>query len=138
MASMYDNPEEFKELPRFIAINFTVFDEMRSLNQTSKYVPKGGLLAKRSLLNLTNHQKEANIIDFKAIFKTNEESYYGPVTNSTTLNLAIVLEGYGVMLCYIAKYKEKLLANKTLDCIDNVNAFLHLDQAALSVHYEPD
>jgi hypothetical protein len=40
---------------------------------------------------------ESLIKDFKTIFK--QQSYTGYMTNSTRLNLAIVMEAYGMMLC---------------------------------------
>jgi hypothetical protein len=60
------------------------------------------------------------------------------LTNNTRLNLAIVLEAYGMMLCEIDYYKDIIYRNKTVWCNDTENAYIQYDNSALSVFFEPD
>ena len=54
-------------------------------------------MIRASSLYLKNHVNDVRIIDFKTIFK--QQTYTGYLTNSTKLNLAIVMEAYGMMMC---------------------------------------
>jgi hypothetical protein len=49
----------------------------------------------------------------------------------------LVLEGYGMLLCNISEYRDLIKKNKSFNCIEDQNSFLHLADGAISVHHEP-
>ena len=60
-----------------------------------------------------------------------------PLTDSPNLSIALVIEGYGMLLCNITEYRDLIKKNINLTCIEDENSFLHLADGAISVHHEP-
>jgi len=95
----------------------------------------GGLFIKTAYLNLTSKYNDKSIIDYKTIFlrdKTQEA-----LTDSPNLSIALVIEGYGMLLCNISEYRDLIRDKNNFTCIEDENSFLHLADGAISVHHEP-
>ena len=95
----------------------------------------GGLFIKTAYLNLTSKYNDKSITDYKTIFlrdKTQEA-----LTDSPHLSIALVIEGYGMLLCNISEYRDLIKKNINFTCIEDENSFLHLADGAISVHHEP-
>lgn len=95
----------------------------------------GGLFIKTPYLNLTSKYNDKSITDYKTIFlrdKTQEA-----LTDSPNLSIALVIEGYGMLLCNISEYRDLIKKNINFTCLEDENSFLHLADGAISVHHEP-
>lgn len=95
----------------------------------------GGLFIKTPYLNLTSKYNYKSITDYKTIFlrdKTQEA-----LTDSPHLSIALVIEGYGMLLCNISEYRDLIKKNINFTCLEDENSFLHLADGAISVHHEP-
>ena len=136
MARMMNNPQELKDVPMLFLVNFTIFDEIMNMESKSLYKPEGGLIIRdKMFLNLTDKYNNKRIIDFKTLFLQNDTNR--PQTDTIDLNLALVIEDYGMLLCNITDYRKLILNSENFTCIEGENAFIHQAPGAISVHHEP-
>ena len=99
-----DNPQELKDVPILLLVNFTIFDEIYKMENKSLFSPEARFFSKKKYLDLTEKYNYKRIIDFKTVFIQTDP--LKALTDTTDLNLALALEGYGMMLCTIHNYRE--------------------------------
>lgn len=75
--------------------------------------------------------------DFKTIFRREYDQYFDEEEDDI-LNLALVLEAEGLVICEIKDYRDIILRGEDLKCVDQVNSYFTFDGSALALHYEPE
>ena len=68
MARMMDNPLELKDVPTLLLVNFTIFNEIKNLENKSHYSPSASFFVKKMYLDLSQKHNLKRVIDFKTVF----------------------------------------------------------------------
>lgn len=75
--------------------------------------------------------------DFRTIYRSEFDQYFEE-DGGELLNLALVLEAEGLVICEIEGYRESIMRGEDLLCVDEVNSYFTYDGSALALHYQAE